>query len=132
MFQFQIIAAQNSRLLIILLMLLAVLRTLKVSLGYLYQTKRFIFLYFISISNLFYVGHLPLLFNANNLIIRNLLWQKVFAEAEEIAKKYRKKLPAVLATRKIDPLPETIPFDNEAELYANWKWFKFESNSEPN
>lgn len=58
--------------------------------------------------------------------------EKVFTEAEEMAKKYRQKLPAALATRKLDPLPEPIPFDNEPELYANWKWFKFERDNEAN
>ncbi|XP_010263847.1 PREDICTED: uncharacterized protein LOC104602009 [Nelumbo nucifera] len=53
--------------------------------------------------------------------------EKVFSEAEEMAKMYRKKLPAVSATRKLDPLPtDVLPFDDEARLYANWKWFKFE------
>ncbi|RZC55264.1 hypothetical protein C5167_014121 [Papaver somniferum] len=53
--------------------------------------------------------------------------EKVFLEAEEMAKKYRKKLPAFSATRKLDPLPEdTLPFDDEAKLYSNWMWFKFE------
>lgn len=52
--------------------------------------------------------------------------EKVFAEAEEMAKKYRQKLPAVTATRKIKPLPaDALPFDDEEKLYANWKWFKF-------
>lgn len=53
-------------------------------------------------------------------------WQKVFSEAEEMAKRYRRKLP-VFATRKLDPLPaETLAFDDESRLYSNWKWFKFE------
>ncbi|XP_015579629.2 protein PIGMENT DEFECTIVE 338, chloroplastic isoform X2 [Ricinus communis] len=53
--------------------------------------------------------------------------EKVFAEAEEMAKKYRQKLPAVLATRKsATPLSSTLTFDDEATMYANWKWFKFE------
>ncbi|KAI3981539.1 hypothetical protein MKX01_007459 [Papaver californicum] len=53
--------------------------------------------------------------------------EKVFLEAEEMAKKYRQKLPTFSATRKLDPLPEdTLPFDDEAKLYSNWAWFKFE------
>ncbi|OVA08120.1 Ribosomal protein S1 [Macleaya cordata] len=53
--------------------------------------------------------------------------EKVFSEAEEMAKKYRQKLPAFSATRKLDPLPDdALPFDDEAKLYSNWKWFKFE------
>lgn len=52
--------------------------------------------------------------------------EKVFTEAEEMAKKYRQKLPAVTSTRRIKPLPDDVlPFDDEEQLYANWKWFKF-------
>ncbi|XP_044509896.1 protein PIGMENT DEFECTIVE 338, chloroplastic-like [Mangifera indica] len=54
--------------------------------------------------------------------------ERVFSEAEEMAKKYRQKLPAVSASPHSEPLPtDTIPFDNEASLCANWKWFKFEN-----
>lgn len=56
--------------------------------------------------------------------------EKVFSEAEEMAKKYRQNLPAVLANRKLEPLPDATLFDNEASLYANWKWFKFERDDE--
>jgi len=53
--------------------------------------------------------------------------QKVFSEAEEMANRYREQLPVVSRNTKLDyDLPGgTIPFDNEATLYANWKWFKF-------
>ncbi|KAF5177897.1 30S ribosomal protein S1-like [Thalictrum thalictroides] len=52
--------------------------------------------------------------------------EKVFSEAEEMTKKYKQKLPAVSATRKLNHLPaDVLPFDNEEKLYANWKWFKF-------
>eukprot|EP00262_Sarcandra_glabra_P006513 TRINITY_DN18843_c0_g1_i1.p1 TRINITY_DN18843_c0_g1~~TRINITY_DN18843_c0_g1_i1.p1 ORF type:complete len:506 (-),score=60.33 TRINITY_DN18843_c0_g1_i1:90-1607(-) len=58
--------------------------------------------------------------------------EKVFSEAEEMAKKYRQKLPTVSATRKLDPLPsDVLPFDDEARLYSNWSWFKFERKNEP-
>lgn len=45
-----------------------------------------------------------------------------------MAKKYRKKLPTVLATGrpKSPPTIDTLTFENEAKMYANWKWFKFE------
>lgn len=50
----------------------------------------------------------------------------MFAEAEEMAKKYRQKLPAVLTTWKSrTPLSNALSFDDEAALYANWRWFKF-------
>ncbi|KAJ9146073.1 hypothetical protein P3X46_028387 [Hevea brasiliensis] len=53
--------------------------------------------------------------------------ERVFAEAEEMAKKYRQKLPAVLNTRKLEtPLSDAFPFDSEATMHANWKWFRFE------
>ncbi|GMN60555.1 hypothetical protein TIFTF001_029646 [Ficus carica] len=54
--------------------------------------------------------------------------ERVFSEAEIMAKKYRKKLPTVLATGrpKSPPTSDTLTFENEAKMYANWKWFKFE------
>ncbi|EEC70984.1 hypothetical protein OsI_02634 [Oryza sativa Indica Group] len=52
---------------------------------------------------------------------------RVFSEAEEMAGRYREQLPADSKNAKLDAdLPGgTIPFDDEATLYANWKWFKF-------
>ncbi|GLT75160.1 hypothetical protein SLA2020_469060 [Shorea laevis] len=59
--------------------------------------------------------------------------QKVFSEAEEMAKQYRQKLPAGIAPRNKEPFPtEALSFDDEASLYANWKWFKFERDDETN
>ncbi|XP_078168804.1 protein PIGMENT DEFECTIVE 338, chloroplastic-like isoform X2 [Carex rostrata] len=56
--------------------------------------------------------------------------ERVYAEAEEMAKQYKKRildLPLVPSKAKADvPDEETPPFDDEASLYANWKWFKFE------
>ncbi|CAM8998554.1 unnamed protein product [Rhodiola kirilowii] len=53
--------------------------------------------------------------------------QRVFAEAEDMAKKYKQKLlPKGSANTTIDPIPNTLPFNDEASLYANWKWFNFE------
>ncbi|KAK3018091.1 hypothetical protein RJ639_004776 [Escallonia herrerae] len=58
--------------------------------------------------------------------------ERVFSEAEKMAKKYRQKLPSVSATRKLEPLPtDTLSFEDEENLYANWKWFKFERDDEP-
>lgn len=60
-------------------------------------------------------------------------FQRVFSEAEMMAKKYRQKLPAILGTRRSEPSPgNALNFDNEATMYANWRWFKFERESEPN
>lgn len=56
--------------------------------------------------------------------------ERVFSEAEEMAKKYRQKLPAVSVSRKSESLPtDTLPFDSEASMCANWKWFKFEQDT---
>ncbi|XP_020106204.1 uncharacterized protein LOC109722523 [Ananas comosus] len=56
--------------------------------------------------------------------------EKVFSEAEEVARKYRQRLPAISPAHQIDSPKETLPFDNEAMLYANWEWFKFEQVKE--
>ncbi|KAF5735328.1 hypothetical protein HS088_TW15G00830 [Tripterygium wilfordii] len=57
--------------------------------------------------------------------------EKVFAEAEEMAKRYRQKLPNVLPTHTLEtPSTSGLPFDNEASMYANWKWFRFERENE--
>lgn len=56
--------------------------------------------------------------------------ERVFSEAEEMAKKYRQKLPAVSVSPKSESLPtDTLPFDGEASICANWKWFRFEQDS---
>ncbi|GFP98561.1 30S ribosomal protein s1 homolog b [Phtheirospermum japonicum] len=52
---------------------------------------------------------------------------KVFSEAKEMAKKYRRKISAFSAKKKLEALPMNgLPFEDEERLYANWKWFKFE------
>ncbi|XP_021760911.1 uncharacterized protein LOC110725751 isoform X1 [Chenopodium quinoa] len=56
--------------------------------------------------------------------------QKVFAEAEEMARKYRRKLPSISTTRKTEPPNSNLLFEDEANLYANWKWFKFLSDND--
>jgi len=57
--------------------------------------------------------------------------QKVFSEAEEMAKRYRQRLPVISLPRKSDPCPTAVlPFDDEAGLYSNWRWFKFEQHKE--
>ncbi|KAL6570055.1 hypothetical protein OROMI_014569 [Orobanche minor] len=58
--------------------------------------------------------------------------EKVFSEAIEMAKRYRQKIAAVPATRKLEALPRDggLPFGDEERLYANWKWFEFESERE--
>ncbi|PUZ56032.1 hypothetical protein GQ55_5G262500 [Panicum hallii var. hallii] len=59
--------------------------------------------------------------------------EKVFSEAEEMAKRYREQLPVISQNTMLDDsLPgETRPFDDEAKLYANWKWFKFLHHNKP-
>ncbi|KAK4753872.1 hypothetical protein SAY87_001976 [Trapa incisa] len=53
--------------------------------------------------------------------------EKVFAGAEEMAKKYRQRISSVIAaaTEHKKPLISDLSFD-EPKIYANWKWFKFE------
>ncbi|XP_045809511.1 protein PIGMENT DEFECTIVE 338, chloroplastic-like isoform X1 [Trifolium pratense] len=53
--------------------------------------------------------------------------ERVYLEANMMAKKYKQKLPSPpIDTARLEPLPNSaLPFENE-ELYANWKWFKFE------
>ncbi|XP_061345184.1 protein PIGMENT DEFECTIVE 338, chloroplastic isoform X2 [Gastrolobium bilobum] len=52
--------------------------------------------------------------------------ERVFQEADMMAKRYKQKLPHAVNTQLLEPPPtNAIPFENEA-LYANWKWFKFE------
>ncbi|KAJ4771549.1 30S ribosomal protein S1 [Rhynchospora pubera] len=50
--------------------------------------------------------------------------EKVFSEAEEMAKEYRKKLPVI--DPKEPPPTSDLTFDDEAKLYSNWNWFRFE------
>lgn len=58
--------------------------------------------------------------------------ERVFSEAGEMAKKYRQNLPAVsVHCNNIEPPPtDVLPFDNEESMYANWKWFKFETEND--
>lgn len=59
-----------------------------------------------------------------------LLSQKVFMEAEEMAKKYRAKMPTVTTRSEITdhpPITSSFPQGKDEEIYANWDWFKFES-----
>ncbi|PSS00037.1 30S ribosomal protein [Actinidia chinensis var. chinensis] len=59
--------------------------------------------------------------------------EKVYSESEEMARKYRQKLPAVPKARKLETFPsDALPFENEGDLYSNWKWFKFEKDKELN
>ncbi|KAL1295401.1 hypothetical protein HN51_056288 [Arachis hypogaea] len=52
--------------------------------------------------------------------------ERVYKEADMMAKKYKQKLPSVPISQQLEPLAAVpLPFENES-LYANWKWFKFE------
>lgn len=56
--------------------------------------------------------------------------ERVFSEAKQMAKKFRQNLPTVSATKKPEPLPtDRLPFEDEENMYANWKWFKFERDN---
>lgn len=54
---------------------------------------------------------------------------RVFAEAEEMARKYREKLPANSSTNDREPPSISLSFDDEASLFANWRWFKFQRDT---
>ena len=44
-----------------------------------------------------------------------------------MAKKFREKLPGNMTTERSKSGPTSaLAFENEDEMYANWKWFKFE------
>ncbi|GER29368.1 30S ribosomal protein S1 [Striga asiatica] len=59
--------------------------------------------------------------------------EKVFSEANEMAKKYRQKMLVIYAKRNLEALPTNgLPFGDEESLYANWRWFKFERDGEIN
>ncbi|VAH22008.1 hypothetical protein VPH35_010634 [Triticum aestivum] len=53
--------------------------------------------------------------------------EKVFAEAEEMARGYREQIPATPRSGEAphDGDDDTVPFEDEAASYANWKWLKF-------
>ncbi|KAK1361560.1 protein PIGMENT DEFECTIVE 338, chloroplastic [Heracleum sosnowskyi] len=53
--------------------------------------------------------------------------ERVYSEAEEMAKKYRQKMPTASLARKPEQFPaDTLSYEDEENLYSNWKWFKFE------
>ncbi|KAM6542234.1 hypothetical protein CsatB_006681 [Cannabis sativa] len=53
--------------------------------------------------------------------------ERVFSEAAVMAKKYREKLPPYISAGEFEPLTnDTLFFENEEKMYANWNWFKFE------
>ncbi|PKI74978.1 hypothetical protein CRG98_004750 [Punica granatum] len=57
--------------------------------------------------------------------------EKVFSEAEEMAKKYKQRLPpaAIAASKPGMPPTSDLSFDEPA-IYANWEWIKFEREPE--
>ncbi|KAL5230363.1 hypothetical protein ABZP36_029139 [Zizania latifolia] len=56
--------------------------------------------------------------------------EKVFSEAEEMAQRYRDQIPETSQPSELDSsCDDTVPFDDEAVSYANWKWLRF-SNSD--
>ncbi|KAK9748883.1 hypothetical protein RND81_02G087900 [Saponaria officinalis] len=58
--------------------------------------------------------------------------QKVFAEAEEMARKYKRKRPSVPVTRKSKPsMTTTQSSEDEKNVFANWEWFAFQRENEP-
>ncbi|KAL8134201.1 protein PIGMENT DEFECTIVE 338, chloroplastic-like isoform X2 [Apium graveolens] len=58
--------------------------------------------------------------------------ERVYSEAEAMAKKYRQKMPTVPLARKLKQFPaDTLSYEDEENLYSNWKWFKFEMDNIP-
>uniref|UniRef100_A0A0A9DBM1 S1 motif domain-containing protein n=1 Tax=Arundo donax TaxID=35708 RepID=A0A0A9DBM1_ARUDO len=53
--------------------------------------------------------------------------EKVFSEAEEMAQKYREQIAADTprSGEADDCCIDAVPFENESQSYANWKWLKF-------
>ncbi|XP_047094859.1 protein PIGMENT DEFECTIVE 338, chloroplastic-like [Lolium rigidum] len=54
--------------------------------------------------------------------------EKVFAEAEEMARRYRDQMPvSPLSAEPGSSCSDDhgVPFEDEEESYANWKWLKF-------
>jgi small subunit ribosomal protein S1 len=54
----------------------------------------------------------------------------VFAEAEEMARRYREQMPEThpsdeAGSSRDDDDDGGVPFEDEAGSYANWKWLKF-------
>ncbi|KAL6610558.1 hypothetical protein ACP70R_040527 [Stipagrostis hirtigluma subsp. patula] len=57
--------------------------------------------------------------------------EKVFSEAEEMARRYREQIAETPPSGQAeDSWNDTVPFDNEAQSYANWKWLKFSKSAE--
>jgi hypothetical protein len=57
--------------------------------------------------------------------------QKVFSEAEEMARRCREQMAETpRAGEAEDSCNPVVPFDNEAQSYANWKWLKFSKSDE--
>lgn len=47
-----------------------------------------------------------------------------------MAKKYRQKMPTASLARKPEQFPaDTLSYEDEENLYSNWKWFKFEMDN---
>ncbi|PUZ65018.1 hypothetical protein GQ55_3G189600 [Panicum hallii var. hallii] len=52
--------------------------------------------------------------------------EKVFSEAEEMAQRYREQIAEPPRPAEAEgSCNDAVPFDNEAQSYANWKWLKF-------
>ncbi|XP_051139855.1 protein PIGMENT DEFECTIVE 338, chloroplastic [Andrographis paniculata] len=57
--------------------------------------------------------------------------KRVYSEAEEMAKLYRKKISPVSKVESSNALPmDGLPFGDEERLYSNWKWFRFEKDDD--
>lgn len=124
----------HKALLILRILLYAVQQTSKVSLGCFYQIRRQGYVGGVSaISRPIPAYTFCILFCFYDIYILSTFFQKVFSEAEEMAKRYRQKMTVVPVTRKIEPLPDhVLHFEDEENSLANWTWFKFQKDNEPN
>uniref|UniRef100_A0A0E0C763 S1 motif domain-containing protein n=1 Tax=Oryza meridionalis TaxID=40149 RepID=A0A0E0C763_9ORYZ len=59
--------------------------------------------------------------------------EKVFSEAEEMAKRYRDQISETHQPAELDSsFDEVAPFDDEAVSYANWRWLRFSKSDKTN
>ncbi|CAN6359351.1 unnamed protein product [Urochloa humidicola] len=67
--------------------------------------------------------------NEPGLFITNK--EKVFSEAEEMARRYREQIAEPPRPSEVEePCNNSVPFDNEVRSCANWKWLKFSNSDE--
>ncbi|KAL6851660.1 hypothetical protein ACP4OV_020224 [Aristida adscensionis] len=57
--------------------------------------------------------------------------EKVFSVAEEMARRYREQIAETHRSGQAeDTCNDAVPFNDEAQSYANWKWLRFSKSAE--